>query len=194
MDQMMSGGGQGGGMMSLMQQLQQLSQQQMGLNQLTQMMNQGQMSQEMMSQMQRLAQQQEMIRKSLEQLNEEAKQTGQSKRLAGNLDKILNEMKEVVTNLQTQKINDDLVKQQEKILSKLLDVQRSMNERDYEKERKSDASKNFARSSPSELNLNTDEGKNKLKDELMKSIREGYKKDYEDMIRKYFEALGKEKK
>ncbi len=191
MDQMMSGGGQSGGMMSLMQQLQQLSQQQMNLNQLTQMMNQGQMSQEMMAQMQRLAQQQEMIRKSLEQLNEEAKQTGQSKRLAGNLEKILNEMKEVVTNLQSQKMNDDLVKQQEKILSKLLDAQRSMNERDYEKDRKSDSGKNFTRTSPSELNLDTEEGRNKLKDELMKSIREGYRKDYEDMIRKYFEALEK---
>ncbi len=189
MDQMMSGSGQGGGMMSLMQQLQQLSQQQMNLNQLTQMLNRGQMSQEMMAQMQRLAQQQEMIRKSLEQLNEEAKQTGQSKRLAGNLEKILNEMKEVVTNLQSQKMNDDIVKQQEKILTKLLDAQRSMNERDYEKDRKSDTGKNFTRSSPSELNLDTEEGKNKLKDELMKSIREGYKKDYEDLIRKYFEAL-----
>ena len=194
MDQMMNGGGQSGGMMSLMQQLQQLSQQQMNLNQLTQMMNQGQMSQDMMAQMQRLAQQQEMIRKSLDQLNEEAKQAGQSKRLAGNLEKILNDMREVVTNLQSQKMNDDLVKQQEKILSRLLDAQKSMNERDYEKDRKSDTGKNYARSSPSELNLDSEEGKNKLRDELMKSIREGYKKDYEDMIRKYFEALEKSEK
>ena len=108
-----------------------------------------------------------------------------------NLEKILNEMKEVVTNLQSQKVNNDLVKQQEKILTKLLDAQRSMNERDYEKDRKSDSGKNFARTSPSELNLDTEEGKNKLKDELIKSIREGYKKDYENLIRKYFEALEK---
>ncbi|MCX6175058.1 MAG: hypothetical protein NTZ27_09930 [Ignavibacteriales bacterium] len=191
MDQMMSGGGQGGGMMSLMQQLQQLSQQQMNLNQLTQMMNQGQMTQEMMAQMQNLAQQQESIRKSLEQLNQEAKEAGQSKRLASNLEKILSEMEEVVTNLKSEKVNDDLVKQQEKILSKLLDAQTSMNERDYEKDRKSAAGKDYNRNSPPDLILNTDEGKNKLKDELMKAIREGYKKDYEDLIRKYFEALEK---
>ena len=97
----------------------------------------------------------------------------------------------MVTNLQSQKVNNDLVKQQEKILTKLLDAQRSMNERDYEKDRKSDSGKNFARTSPSELNLDTEEGKNKLKDELIKSIREGYKKDYENLIRKYFEALEK---
>ena len=174
-----------------MQQLQKLGQQQMNLNQMTQMMNQGQLSQEMTAQMQRLAQQQEAIRKSLEQLNQEAKESGQSKRLAANLEKILNEMKEVVTNLQSEKVNNDLVKQQEKILSKLLDAQRSMNERDYENERKSDSGKNYSLSSPPDLLLNTDEGKNKLKDALIKAIKEGYRKDYEDLIRKYFEALEK---
>lgn len=190
MDQMMSGG-QGGGMMSLMQQLQQMAQQQMNLNQLTQMMNQGQMTQQMMAQMQRLAQQQETIRKSLEELNSEARESGESKRLAANLEKILNEMKEVVTNLQTQKLDDELVKQQERILSRLLDAQRSINERDFEKDRKSDTGKNIPRTSPPDLILSTDEGKDKLKDELMKAIREGYKKDYEELIRKYLEELQK---
>jgi len=141
--------------------------------------------------MQRLAQQQDAIRKSLEQLDQETKETGQSKKLASNLEKILSEMKEVVTNLQSEKMNNDLVKQQEKILSKLLDAQTSMNERDYEKDRKSSSGKDYDRSSPPDLILNTDEGQNKLKDELLKAIREGYKKDYEDIIRKYFEALDK---
>ncbi|RJQ62437.1 MAG: hypothetical protein C4517_06485 [Stygiobacter sp.] len=188
MDQLMQGG-QSGGMMSMMQQLQQMAQQQMSLNQLTQMMNQGKLSQEMMSQMQRLAQQQEAIRKSLEQLNQEAKQSGQSKRLASNLEKILSEMKEVVTNLQSEKVDNELIKQQEKILSKLIDAQRSVNERDFEKDRKSNTGENIARNTPPELILSTDEGKNKLRDELQKAIREGYKKDYEDLIRKYFESL-----
>lgn len=186
-------GGQSGGMMSFMQQLQQLSQQQMDLNRLTQMLNQGQLSQEMAAQMQRLGQQQEAIRKSLEQLNQEAKESGQSKRIAANLEKILNDMKEVAANLQSQKINNDLVKQQERILSKLLEAQTSMNERDYEKDRKSETGKNYNRNSPPDLILNTEDGRNKLKDELMKAIKEGYKKDYEELIRKYFEALEKEK-
>jgi DNA repair exonuclease SbcCD ATPase subunit len=191
MNQMMTGG-QGGGMMSLMQQLQNLSMQQMNLNQLTQMMNQGQMSQEMMSQMQRLSQQQEMLRKSLEQLNKETKESGKSKSLAENLDQIEKEMKEVVTNFQTQKLNDDLVKKQDKILSKLLDAQKSITEHDYEKERKSTSGKDFNLSPPPEIILSTEEGRNKLKDELMKSIREGYKKDYEELIREYFNALENE--
>jgi hypothetical protein len=190
MDNIMNGG-QGGGMMSMMQQLQQLSQQQMQLNQMTQMLNQGRMTPEMASQIQRLAQQQELIRKSLDQMNREARESGESKRFAANLDKIMQDMKEVVTNLQTDKINDDLIKQQEKILSRMLDAQRSINERDFEKNRKSNTGKNSARTSPPDLILSTDEGRNKLKNELMKAIGEGYKKDYEDLIRNYFEALEK---
>lgn len=191
MEQMMNGGGQGGGMLNLMQQLQQLSQQQMNLNNLAQMLNKGQLSQEAASQIQRLAQQQEAIRKSLEQMNREAVETGQSKRIAGNLEKILEEMNEVVTNLKTEKIDDNIIKQQERIFSRLLEAQRSINERDFEKERKSNTGQKTARTSPPELILSTEEGRNKLKDELMKAIREGYKKDYEDLIRKYFEALEK---
>lgn len=193
MDMMMQGG-QSGGMMGMMQQLQQIAQQQMNLNQLTQMMNQGQLTPDMMAQMQRLAQQQEMIRKSLEQLNREARESGESKRLAGNLESILKEMKEVVSNLQSEKLNDELVKQQEKILSRMLDAQRSLNERDFEENRKSNTGQNTTRTSPPDLILSTEEGKNKLRDELQRAIREGYKKDYEDLIRKYFEALEKSQK
>jgi hypothetical protein len=188
MNQMMSGS-QGGGMMSLMEQLQQMSQQQMGLNKLTQMLNQGGMSQEMMGEIERLAQQQEMIRKSLEQLNKEARESGESKRVAANLEKISSEMKEVVSNLRSRKVNDDLVKQQERILSKLLDAQKSINERDFEDDRKSTSGNNISRSSPAELMLKSDEGRNKLKEELFRAMHEGYKKDYEELIRKYFEEL-----
>lgn len=192
MEQMMSGG-QGGGMMSLMQQLQQMSQQQMNLNQLTQQLNQGQLSQQQQAQLQRLAQEQELIRKSLEQLNKEAKESGQSKRLSTNLEKVLAEMKEVVTNMQTEKVDDNLVQAQERILSKLLDAQRSINERDFEKERESTAGKTFNRESPPEIIFSTEEGKDKLRDELLKAIREGYSKDYEELIRKYYELLSSQK-
>jgi vacuolar-type H+-ATPase catalytic subunit A/Vma1 len=150
MNQMMQGG-QGSGMMSMMQQLQQMSQQQMGLNQLTKMMQQGGMSQEQMAQMQRLAQEQQLIQKSLEQLNKESRESGQSKKLTSNLEKILEEMQEVITGMKTQKIDDDLIQAQERILSKLLDAQRSINERDFEKKRESTAGTNFNLDSPPEL-------------------------------------------
>ncbi len=190
--QQMMSGGSGGGMMSLMQQMQQLSQQQMRLNQMTQMLKNGNLTMEQQAQLQRLARQQAIIQKSLEELNKEAEEAGESKKLTANLEKILEEMQEVVTNLETQKIDDDLINKQKNILSKLLDAQRSINERDYEKKRISRAGKDFKLKSPPELIPNETARKNLLREELIKAINEGYAKDYEDLIRKYYEALEKE--
>lgn len=189
MEQMMQNNGQGAGMMSLMQQMEKLSQQQMGLNQMVQKMQNGELSEGEMGQMQRLAEQQEMIRKSLQELNEEARESGQSKKLSASLEEIIKEMKEVVSNLQSEKLNDDVVKSQDKILSRMLDAQRSMNERDYEQKRESNSGKIFNRTSPADLK-NYD-SKTKLQEELQKALREGYKKDYEELIRKYYESLEK---
>jgi hypothetical protein len=195
MESMMQGGGQGGGMMSLMQQLQGLSGQQMNLNNLTQklqQMMQGGMTPQQQLEMQRLSQQQQLIQKSLEQLNQEAKVSGQSTKLPADLDDILKKMREVVTDMQGEKLNDDLVQKQENILSKLLDAQKSLNERDYEKERESKSGDNVARNIPAELELNSPGSLNKIRDELNKAVKEGYSRDYEELIRKYYEILQSE--
>ena len=196
LESMMQGGSGSGGMMSLMQQLQKMSGQQMDLNNMTQMlqqMQQGQLSPEQQGQMQRLAQQQQLIQKSLEELNKEAKQSGESKKIPADLENIVNQMREVVSDMNTEKLSDDLIQKQEKILSKLLDAQKSINERDFEKERKSETGKNFTRNSPAELNLKNQQSKEKLKDELNRAVQEGYNKDYEELIRKYYEALQRER-
>ena len=195
MEAMMQGGGGSGGMMSLMQQLKQLSGQQMKLNNLTQMlkqMQQGQMSPQQQGEMQRLSQQQELIRKSLGQLNEEAKISGESKKIPADLESIMNEMYEVLTDMKTEKLDDNLIQKQEHILSKLLDAQRSINERDFEKERKSRSGENVVLKSPSDINLDSEEGKEKLKDELNKAVQEGYVKDFEELIIKYYNAIQQE--
>jgi hypothetical protein len=195
MEAMMQGGGQGG-MMSLMQQLQKMSGMQMNLNNLTQMLQQsmqGKFTPQQQAELQRLAQQQQLIQKSLEQLNNEAKQSGESKKLPANLENILKQMQEVVTDMHTERLDDNLVQKQERILSRLLDAQRSINERDYEKERESFIGENVSRKSPSELNLSSEQGRDLIRDELNKAGREGYSKDYENLIRKYFEALQGEK-
>lgn len=195
MESMMQSGGSGGGMMSLMQQLQQMSGQQMDLNNLTQQlqqMMQGNMSPGQQAELQRLGQQQDLIKKSLEQLNEEARVSGQSKKIPADLENIVKQMQEVVSDMKTEKLDDDLVQKQERILSKLLDAQRSINERDFEKERRSEAGGQIVRQSPSELNLSTEKGRNAIRDELNRAVREGYKRDFEELIRRYYEALQKQ--
>ena len=194
LEAMMKGGGQGG-MMSLMQQLGQMAQQQMNLNNLSKMLQQqnGKYTQQQLSQLKRLQQQQELIRKSLQELNKEAKTTGKSKSLAADLDEILKQMQEVITNMNNSRLDDNVVQVQERILSKLLDAQRSVNERDYDKRRESFTGKDVIRLSPDDLTLD-EQIKNTLRDELLKAINEGYSKDYEELIKKYFEQLEKNKK
>lgn len=156
---------------------------------MTKMMRNGKLTMEQMAQMQRLAQQQQMIQKSLEELNKQIQKSGEAKKLTGNMQKIIDEMKEVVAGLNTQKIDDDLIKTQDRILSRMLDAQRSINERDFEKNRQSVAGKEFNLKSPPEILLQTEEGRNILRDQLLRAIRQGYAKDYEELIRKYFKSL-----
>ena len=194
MEALMQGGG-GGGMMSLMQQLQQLSGQQMNLNNLTQMlqkMQQGGLNPQQQMELERLAQQQELIGKSLAQLNQEAKLSGQSSKLPANLDDIIKEMLEVVADMNTEKLDDELVQKQENILSKLLDAQRSINERDFEKERKSRTGQTVLRDSPADMDFFKENTLSKLRDKLNRAVKEGYSRDYEELIRRYYEALQSE--
>jgi hypothetical protein len=187
--QAMMQGGSGGGAGSLMQQLQMMAGQQMSLNMQTQQM--GGMSPQQAAEAARLAKEQGAIQKSLEELNREAQQSGDQKKLLGDLQKIAEEMKEVVRNLEQNNVNPETIKKQERILSRLLDASKSTRERDYEKKRKAETGTQMTRRNPKDLDWNSLEGKNQLREELLKALEQGYSKDYQELIRKYFEELEK---
>jgi len=192
MNQMMNGGGSGGGMSSLMQQLKQMAEQQMDLNQMTKMLQQERMAQQQMAQMQRMASEQEAIRKSLAELNREAEESGQSKKLTADLEKIMEEMQEVVKNMSSNNYDDNLIQKQEHILSRLLEAQRSVNDRDFDKERESSSGNQISREGPGSLNVSDKMKTDLIREELLRALKEGYKKDYQELIRRYFEAIEKE--
>lgn len=180
----------GGGLQLLLQQLGQIISQQRGINAATQQLGDlNALSLEQQAEMARLAAQQAAVRKSLEQLNEEARRSAERERILGDLGKISEEMKEVVRDLEQQNVSPETIRRQERILSRLLDAERSMRERDFERRRRAEPGKDFVRKSPGELDLTTQEGKNRLMQDLLKALEEGYTKDYEELIRKYFEAL-----
>lgn len=194
MQGMMQGQGMGMGMAGFMQRLQQMTGQQQGINQGTQNL-QG-MSQQQLAELGRLAAEQGMVRKSLEQLAKEAAQTGELSKMLGDLNKIAQEMREVQTDLAQGNVNPETLKKQERILSRLLDSQRSARERDFEKKRRAETGTNVARKSPGEIDLSTQEGRNRLQQDLQKAIEEGYARDYQELIKRYYEALerlGREK-
>jgi len=150
------------------------------------------LSPQQQSEYQRLSNQQGAVRQNLEELAKEAKNSGDYSKLLGDLDKVAQEMKEVQSDLSQGNVNPETIRKQEHILSRLLDSQRSTRERDYEKRRKAEAGKTASHASPGDLDLTTQDGKNKMREELLRSLEGKYSKDYEDLIRKYFESLEKE--
>lgn len=147
------------------------------------------MSQEQMSQVQRLRQEQENIKKSLDQMNKEAKTAGKSKSIPANLDKLSQEMQEIITDMRTGRVTDELIKKQDKILSKMLDATRSVNERDYEKERESFTGTNTKGNSPGALKLDSQKKDKSYSDNINKALQGGFTKDFEDLSRKYYNLI-----
>jgi hypothetical protein len=194
---MMQGGQSGGsGMAGLMSRLGQMSGMQGGINQGTQNamgMGQGQgLSPQQQAEYGRLAGQQAAVQKSLEELVKEAKNAGEFSKLLGDLDRVAQDMIEVQTDLEQGDISPETLQKQERILSRLLDSQRSVRERDYEKRRKAEPGKEYERSLPGEIDLTTQEGRNRLRQEMLKVLEGKYTRDYEELIRRYFEQLEKE--
>jgi hypothetical protein len=185
-------GGDGDARGSMMQKLQQMAGKQQGLNQGTQQMGTGQqLSPEKQAELGRLASEQGKAQRAMEELAKKNEGKDGKKKALGNLDKIAAEMKEVVADMQSGMITPETIKRQERILSRLLDATRSMNERDYETKRESRSGQDGARNSPNALDYTSQEGKTRALQELLRSIQQGYTKDYESLIRKYFESVQK---
>jgi ABC-type transporter Mla subunit MlaD len=183
-------GGQQGTGNSMMNTMQQLAAQQQGMSQsMQQMANGGKLSMEQQAQLGRMAKEQGSAQKSIEDLAKEQKEYGGDKKVQGDLDKISKDMQEVVTDMKSGRITPETMKRQERILSRLLDATRSMNDRDYEKNRESKPGENQSKASPKDIDPMTQEGRTRAFQEMLKSIQQGYTKDYENLIRLYFEGL-----
>lgn len=189
-----SGGGGGSG--NMMQQMKALSQQQMALNKLTQMLfnklsNQGMGQNKSMQdpEMQRrLADNQRRIR---DKLNEMIDKYGDKNSMVKRLRKEAKEMNEIAQQLQNGNIDRKLLERQEKILSRMLEAQKSVRERKVSKKREGKTGEDVYRDSP--LNTLT---KTELQQELHKEMLEALKYDlppeYKQMIRQYYQRLMQE--
>jgi len=194
------GSGKGGSaMQQFLDQIGQLTEQQMALGeQMKQMMNGQQGSsgqQEMLRQQAEAARAtagQSAVQKSLEDLAREQKNanTG-NKKAADDLKRLAEEMQELVSDMRTKGVNQQTIQRQEKILSRLLEAQRSVNERDKEETREANTGENVSRSTPGTLKLSEEDTRKAIREEMLRSGNGGFSKDYQILIRKYFEKLGK---
>lgn len=141
--------------------------------------------------MRRLERQQQDVKKSIDQLNKETRESGGTrKNMLGDLERAAREIDEVLADIRSGQVTPETLQRQERILSRLLDATRSQRERDFEKERESKPGVDVLRQSPPELRFPNQQQVPAGRDEL-RQRQQGYTKDYEYMIRRYFDALGR---
>ncbi len=175
--------GESSGFSEFMQQLQQMAGQQQGLNQQTMM----QMGNGSPSMMQQLARQQMQLREALKQIENGM---GSDSRMLGDLGKIGDEMEEVAKKLQGKRPSQKIHEQQERILSRLLDAQRSATKKDFSKKRKSEtADSNPTWMGSGALPEGLGEARNQLYEELIFSLKQEYTREEQSLIREYFNRL-----
>jgi hypothetical protein len=140
--------------------------------------------------MQRLAAEQDAVRKSLGELE---KEFGNRSEVLGRLDNLGGDMKKVVGDLERLQVDQSTIERQKNILSRLLDAEKSMRERDYSKQRRAEVGEDVSRPSPKELPYDLSQPGQVAKDDLSKFLEEAYPKEYEQLIKDYFKALSEER-
>jgi hypothetical protein len=184
-------GQSGSGMEDFLAGLEQAGAQQAALSRaLAELLGQGNLSPQAQAAMQRLAAQQRALKDRLEKL---IRDHGDMPGIAGRLDDVAQEMERVLEDLDRRRPDRRTIDRQEKILSRLLDAQKSLNQRDYSRDRKATTGSDIIRRSPSPVSLETAEWMERIRRDLLRLGREGYSPEYEMLIRQYFDALSRQK-
>ena len=183
-----------GGLSQALDKLSCLCSQQMGVNQGVQSLfalsqEGGKLSLQARTQIARLAAEQRMIS---EQLSEIARGLTEAEQLLGDLGALSQETEEAAKSLERTDVSRKLVERQERILSRLLDAQRSLRKRDYSPRRKAEVGQDMPWvKGPGALSPDLG-GKEKMaQKDLLKALKEAYPKEYEKLIRAYFKSLAK---
>jgi len=175
-----------------MQQLQNMAGMQQQINQqMPQPGADGSLSPQQQQQLARLAAQQGKAQQAMQELAKQQQEPNGKKKALGDLQQIADEMQEVVSSMQNGMITPETKKRQDKILSRLLDATRSINERDYEMKREARSGQDIIGKNPPPLDLSTPESRQRAMQDVLRSLGKGYTKDYEIMIRQYFDRLQK---
>mgnify|MGYP006277954593 CR=1 FL=1 len=191
MQSMMQGSGSGSmSYQQFLQQMQQMGESQGQLNQQTQNMGMGPpMSMGQQAAMSRLAAEQRQLRKSMEQL---AREAGGMSEVLGSLEKIADDMEKVEQDFENRQITRETIQRQNRILSRMLDAQKSVHQREYSRQRQAETGKTYVTTSPDELPDDLGERRDQLQQDLLRAKKEGYSRDYLNIIENYFKALTNE--
>ena len=189
MNQMQSSGS-ASGFEQFLKRMQQISDQQQGINNESMQLALGQLSASLKEGlMGRMLSQQQQVQKSLQQLINESKKSGQDG--LGDLNRISKDIEDVITDFQNRRYNQQTKKKQRRILSRMLDSQKSLTQRGLKEERKAEIASEIIYEGPSGLPLDYGQRRNIAMEALNQSLKAGYSRDYQTMIRRYFNSLSK---
>ncbi|MFL3013693.1 MAG: hypothetical protein ACJZ19_03890 [Candidatus Neomarinimicrobiota bacterium] len=186
----MQSSGSASGFEQFLKMMQQMAGQQQGLNQKGMGLSLGQMSESTKKQMlQSMLQGQEGIQKSLQQLIKEMKQSGNNQG-QGDLKGISKDIDDVISDISKNTYNRNTKNKQRRILSRMLDSQTSLAQRGYKEKRKSYSNQSSKIYSSSKgLPENLGQRQSIALEALNRSLNSGYSKEYQTMIKRYFNAM-----
>jgi hypothetical protein len=136
--------------------------------------------------LERLAGEQASIRKSLEDLNREF---GNSRQILGRLDDIADKMKQIEEAMADGEVSQEMLDQQVKVYSRMLEATRSMYRKDFSQQRKAATATSNTVFLPPELSGDILNDRTKLEDRLRQYLGESFPSQYEKQIKAYFKAL-----
>jgi CO dehydrogenase/acetyl-CoA synthase alpha subunit len=125
---------------------------------------------------------------ALEQsLQDIEKQAAEQRDLLGRMDRMRDEMKEVIEDLDSEALSEETLRIQEKIVSRMLQAQRSLHKRDYNKQRESRVGEEIY--SEGGAALDTEDARRQLRRDIQRALESETPEEYEELVRQYFRAI-----
>ena len=175
------------GFEEMVQKMQQMAAQQAGLNAETESMLGNQPGGQRPGGIRQLAARQRALQEALSELQDQA---GPSRRkLMGDLDNLAAEMERVARDLDRSPVAPQTLQRQQRILSRLLDAQRSARERGWSKSREAKSGSDVAYRGPGSLPGDLGEREDPLRQRLAQALRGDMPTEYRTLVKRYFELL-----
>jgi len=185
-------GGGSGGMQDFMKQMQQMGQQQMAMNMMAQQMMQQlgegkpQISSEMRGQMRQMSADENRLAENIKRM---IQTNPQAQKQASGLNRLVEELEAVSNKLRFNKMDQELLKQQENILSRMLEATKSINKKDQSKKRKGQEAEDKLWDTPEEIEMRFKELENNA---LLEEEYRNYSKEYQKIILEYLKRLNRD--
>ncbi|MFH1289005.1 MAG: hypothetical protein ABII25_09980 [bacterium] len=186
----------GGGSGQFLDDLKNLSQRQENLNELTKnldklMKKNGGLNLQEENILQQMAFEQSLIRQALEELEKQIQSLSEK---IGNFGGALNDMKEVEKGLKNKETDEKLQQRQRKILTRLLDAQKSIRQREAGKQWKSTAGREFEiKEHPKDLPNSVKDIKKRILSEIENMSEEKSPWEYRELVESYYRRLSEGK-